>query len=413
MRDKIITSIDVGTTKFFGIVGFVSENNIEIIGTEVIKTEEGWIKKGRIGDVEGVANGLIDLTESLRKQTGERIEWINIGIGGGHILGKIYSKKIEILPRGRIINENDIQILEREIKNVNILGDENSREILAIIPQEYIIDNNISVEKSPVGMHGDILEMRAHILTGEINPIKDIYECARRAGLKIENLFPFSWAVAESVISEEEKKLGCLIIDMGKSTTDFVFFHGGKIIWTESLEVGSYHIDYDLSTKFHISLDYAEELKKNYAWGDYKKLINTQKEEIKTVELKTPYGKSLGKVSVEEISKIVYIRVREIFEDLIIKGRLLKTGLYPLGLSEIVLTGGGSKLKEIASVAEEIFQRPVKIGIPQKLFNLDTNYQKQEFSAGIGLLLLASKKIKIEKETFFARIKNWFKRWFY
>lgn len=413
MKEKIITAIDIGTTKFFGLVGLISENNIEIIGREVIKTEEGWIKNGRIGDMDGVVSGLIDLTESLRKQTGERIEWINIGIGGGHILGKIFSKKMDILPKGRVINENDIQILEREIRNVNIVENENSKEILTIIPQEYTIDNNISVEKPPVGMHGDILEMRAHILIGEVNPIKDIQECARKSGLKIEKVFPFGWAVAEAAISEEEKKLGCIVIDIGKSTTDFVFFYDGKIILTESLKVGSYHIDYDLSMKFHISLDFAEELKRNYVWCNYKKLIGNQQEEIKTVEIKNPYGKSLGKASVEEISKIVYIRVREILEDLIIKGRLLKTGLYPLKTSEVVLTGGGSKLKGIVSLAEEIFQLPVRIGIPQKLYNLDKNFQKPEYSAGIGILLLASKKIEIEEETFLTKIKNWFKRWFY
>ncbi len=413
MKERIITAIDLGTTKFFGLTGLVRETGIEVIGKEVIQTGEEWIKGGRVGDIEGVASGLIDITESLKRQSGEKIEWINVGIGGKHIVGKVYSQKIEILPKGRPINENDIQLMIKEIKNLAMAENGSKKELVHLIPQEYIIDENDAtiIGKPPIGMHGNTLLMKAHVLTGELNPLNDIYECAKMAGLKIEKVFPYSWAVAESVLKEEEKKSGCVVIDIGKSTTDFVFFHDGKIIWTESLKVGSFHIDYDLSLKFHVSLDFAEELKKNYAWCDYKKL--TEKGEIKTIEIKNPYGKSLGKVSIEEISKIVYLRVCEIFEDLIIKERLLKTGLFPLKTCEVVLSGGGAKLKGIVKLAEDIFNLPVRIGLPQKLPGLEKNFQKPEFSAGIGLLLLASKETKERQETLLGKIKKFFNRWFY
>lgn len=414
MKEKIITVVDIGTTKFFGLVGLVSEAGIEVIGNEVIKTEEDWIKDGRIGYMDGVVSGLVDLLDSLKKQSKEDIKWINVGIGGGHILGKVYSKKIEILPKGRPINEGDVQLLEREIKNVISGEGSEKRDIIYIVPQEFIIDDNpISIGRSPVGMYGNTLEMRAHILTGESNPIKNINECAKMAGVKLSSeIFPYSWAVAEAVLSEEEKKSGCLVIDIGKSTTDIVFYSEGKIILTESIKVGSFHIDRDLSTKYHTSLEFAEELKKKYAWCDYKRFISEKKEEIKMVEILNPKGKSLGRVSTEEISKIVYWRVQQIFEDLILKNRLIKTGYFPTKVSEVIISGGGAKLKGIIKLAEEIFQLPSRIGIPQKLINLDKSYLKPEFSAGIGLLLLSSKIIK-ENETTWDKIKNWFKRWLY
>ncbi|MFN4226595.1 MAG: cell division protein FtsA [Candidatus Ratteibacteria bacterium] len=416
MKEHIITAIDLGTTKFFGLVGLVTETGIEVIASEVKKTEEDWVKDGRIGYMDGVVSGLVDLLDSLRKQSKEEIKWITVGVGGGHIFGKVYSKKIEILPKGRSINEGDVQLLEREIKNIVLSESSDKRDIIYIIPQEFIIDDNpISIGRMPFGMYGNTLEMRAHVLTGESNPIKNINECAKMAGVKLSpEIFPYSWAVAEAVLNEEEKKSGCLVIDFGKSTTDIVLYSEGKIILTDSIKVGSYHIDYDLSTKYHTTLDFAENLKIQYAWCDYrKKFLNGKKETIEMVEILNPKGKPLMKVSTEEISKIVYWRVQQIFEDLILKNRLMKIKYFPTRVSEVVISGGGAKLKGIVKLAEDIFQLPARIGIPQKLMNLDKSFQKTEFSAGIGLLILASKVIKTENEPFFYKIKKWFKRWLY
>ncbi|MCM8804461.1 MAG: cell division protein FtsA [Candidatus Omnitrophica bacterium] len=418
--EKVITAIDLGTTKFFGLTGVVKksdispdvEPNIEIKGVEIIQTEENWIKGGRIGNIEGVVSGLIDILDSLRKQSREKIEWINVGVGGGHIKGKIYSKKIEIVPKGRQINKGDIQILEREMKNIIMPELEGNRDIIFIIPQEYIIDDNygVPIENLPIGMHGDTLEMRAHILTGEINPIKDIYKCADMAGVNVEpNIFPYSWAVAEAVLNEEEKKMGCILIDIGKSTTDFVFYSEGKIILTESLQIGSYLIDSDISLIFHTSLDLAEELKKKYTRCDYKDLLEARREEVRKVEIYNPSGKLIRKVGIDEISNVVYLRMKEIFELIwqLIQKKAMKTGKIPIKISEVVISGGGAKLEGIEKLAEEIFQLPARIGIPQKIFNLDKNYQKPEFAAGIGLLLIASKLVKEEDKNIFKKIKRW------
>ncbi|MGC8976672.1 MAG: cell division protein FtsA [Candidatus Ratteibacteria bacterium] len=408
--ERVITAIDLGTTKFFGITGIVSERGIEIKGVEIIQTEENWIKGGRIGNIEGVVTGLLELVDSLCKQSKEKIEWINIGIGGGHIKGRVYSKKIEITPKGREINKGDIQILEREVKNSVIPELEGNRDIICIIPQEYIIDNNyaVPIENLPIGMHGDTLEMKAHILTAETNPIKDIYKCAERAGLKIEpNIFPYSWAVAESVLNDEEKKMGCVLIDIGKSTIDFVCYSEGKIILTESLQIGSYLIDSDLSFIFHTTVEFAEELKKKYGRCDYKNF--SKEKEITKVEILNPAGKITYKVGIDEISKVIYFRMKDIFERLweLIQKKAMKLTRGTLKLSEIVLSGGGAKLEGIDKVAEEVFQLPVRIGSPQKILNLERSYQKPEFAAGIGLFLLASKLANEKRKSIWKRIINW------
>jgi cell division protein FtsA len=412
--EKVITVIDIGTTKFLGLVAVVEGDYIEVKSVDVKQTEEGWVKGGRIVDIEGATTGLIDLVESLKKQSKEKIEWIIVGVGGGHIKGTIYSKTIEIVPKGREINKTDIQIIEREIKNAVIPTLENNKDIIFIIPQEYIIDNTpIPIEKSPIGMHGNLLEMKAHVVSGETNPIKDIHKCANMAGLKVEpHLFPYSWAVSEAVINEEEKKLGCLVIDFGKDTIDFVCYIDGKIILTESLRLGSSLIDSDISRVFHTPLDFAEELKKKYANCYYKKLIEENPEAVKTkkIEIYDPSGKFSKKVSIEEISDVVYFRLKEILEYIWkkIQKNLMELGINPfIKISEVVISGGGSKLEGIEFVAESIFQIPVRIGLPQKIFNLDRNYQTPEFAAALGLLLLGSKIVKREDKNFIRKFKKW------
>lgn len=414
---RVITAIDIGTTKLFGLVGNVSEKGIEIIGKEIIIPPKKWIEKGRIIDIEGVTEGLITLIESLTDQAKERIEWITIGIGGGFIRGKIYSKKMEIVPNGRSIIKSDIQTLEKEIKNMVLIEKGNKEKIIDFISQEYIVDDNLSVENPPIDIHCNRLEIKAHVLTAEINPLHDLESVAKSSGILIEKLYPSSWASAEAVINEEEKKLGCLVIDIGKSTTDIVFFADGKIILTDSLKVGSSNIDIDLSTKFKITVDYAEDLKKTYGRCDYTSFINNRIKN-ETIQLFGPKGKPIGYTSTKDISEIIFLRVSEIFEELIIKRKLLKLPEYPLKLSQVVITGGGAQLKGITKLAEEIFRVPIRLGIPRPLLNLDKYYQKPEFSTGIGLLLLALKNKEVEREgsalaNLFKNFKSWFKKWFY
>lgn len=412
MTERVITVVDIGTSKLFGLVGIVRGTEIEVKGTEVIQVEGDWIKSGRIVDIESVSNALIDLIESLREQSKERIEWITVGVGGEYIKGKLYSKKMEIQPKGREITEEDIHTLTREMKNM-VMGENGpDKEIMGILPQEYVIDELTTTNKPPIGMHGNTLEIRFHVLTGEINPIKDIYNCVERIGVKIDKyIYPHSWAVAKAVLAEEEKKMGCVVIDIGKGTTDIVVYSDDKLVLTESFKVGSLYIDNDLSLALHTSLQYAEYLKKNYGRCDYPRFIKENKE-IKYIEVQNPAGRIVRKTTEEEISKIIYFRVKEILEDFV-KKRILEAAPFHTLSSGVILSGGGAKLKGIVKLTEEIFQLPVRIGLPPRLLGLDQTYQKPEYTSGVGLLFLASTTMGEEEGNIWQKIKKWFRDWFF
>jgi len=412
MNENLITALDIGTNKIFAITGYLSDTGIDVLGTHIEDLPGKLMVKGRVADIEGITNVLFDVFESLSEQIKERVKYVSIGIGGGYVKGDIYTKKLEITPMGREINESDIQFLKKEIKNAIIAGKESGRKVLTILPQSYIIDEQNVITKSPVGMHGNVLEMRVLAISVEINPLQDIIHCIENAGGEVENIFPHSWASGEAVLTEEEKEMGCLLIDIGKGTTDISIYYGNTIIETKSFRIGGWNIDNDLSTLLHTPIDLAEELKKNYGYCNYKKLREAKDQKLfKEVEIFSPSGKLAGKTTAENISEIVSARVTEILYEFV-KPVVVKSSLSsPLGAG-VIITGGGAKLKGIVDLASDIFKLPVRIGTPLKLYNLDKNFQQPEYSTGFGLLTLASQKIKKRQLSFYEKLKGLIKKWF-
>ncbi len=392
MNEEIITAVDIGSSKIFALSGILRETGLEVVGAEVLYPSEEVVKNGRVVDIEGLSNYLYEAFESLKRQTGSRIEWVLLGIGGGHIKGRLLQKMIKIEPNGRRLDDSDLQNLEREIRTDAVGENESGRKLLHLLSQEYIVDGQSITKKTPIGLHGNTLEAKVHLLTGSVNPIQDLVQCVRNAGAEVEKIFPHAWAVAEATLNEEERKLGSLVIDFGKGTTDVALYIDNMLVLTESFWLGGGNIDTDISLLLHTPLNFAEDLKKNYGWCNYESLLEEKNPSLyEQVEIFTPTGKLTKQATVEKISKIVYERVREILEDFI-KLTIQKNSYLPALGGGIVIAGGSSRLKGLVKFAEEIFGQPARIGMPKKILGLDKNLLKPAFSAGIGLLLLAGQK---------------------
>jgi cell division protein FtsA len=413
MNSEIITALDIGTSKIFGISGIIRDNGIEVIGAEIQNLPEDVVKKGRIADIEVASNYIFEILKSLKEKVGEKIDWVNIGIGGGHLRGTLHTKNMKIEPPGREIGDIDINYLKREIKSAVAAANGTGKKVLYIVPQEYKIDDLNMVKKEPVGMHGNTLEMKVHVITVDTNPLQDIKNCVKEAGAEIENVYPHSWADAEATLSEEEKKVGCLLIDIGKGTTDITLFSEGTVIMTDSIKIGGGNVDMDLSKGLHTPVAFAEEIKKKHGWCNYPDLADERDRRLtETVDIFNLSGKLSGKVSIEKISKIVYERMREIFEDFV-KHRIEKPALLHTIGAGVVISGGGAKLKGITNLAEDIFEMPVRTATPKNLFNLDESFLQPEFASGIGLLILASKQERRDaSKDIWQKIKKLLKKWF-
>ncbi|MCM8820401.1 MAG: cell division protein FtsA [Candidatus Omnitrophica bacterium] len=414
MNENIVTALDIGTSKIFGISALVKNTGIEIIGTDIQNLPEDVIKKGRVVDIEETTNTIFSVLKNLQAKIGENIDWVTISIGGGHLKGENYTKSISIEPSGREINENDIQILRREIKNTLTAEKGPDKKILYTVSRQYKVDNLNITKKEPIGMHGNALEISVHIVTVDTNPLQDIKNCIKNAGAQTEWVYPHSWAAAEAVVTEEEKKVGCLLLDIGKGTTDICFFTDGVIAATDSIKIGGGLIDSDISRLLHTPLTYAEEIKKTYGYACYPSLLKEDKNNIlsQQVEILNTSGKLSKNATVGQISSIVYDRLNELFSTYI-KPIIMHTGEASIAGANIVITGGSAKIKDITILSEEIFGLPSRIGIPKNLPGLEIIYHQPEFSTGIGLVMLASQQIrKHKKKDPFHKVKKIFEKFF-
>lgn len=412
MGQKILSALDIGTGKIFGICGVCQGENIEVVAADSRPLAEDIVKKGRIVDIEAVSDIVFEVLTELGEQAGERLEWLTTSVGGGHLKGEVFSKSMDIEPSGRAITETDIIILEKEIKSSVANDNFSSRKLLHSLAQEYVVDSLNTTKRAPVGMHGNTLEMRVHIVTVDTNPFHDLVNVIKEAGVHVASIYPHSWAAAEAVLTQEEKKLGCTLIDMGRGTTDIVFLSNNITHLTNSFKFGGDNIDKDISYVLHTPIAYSEELKQKYGRCDLQSLKRDNNRILaEQVEVFNPAGKPGRMASVEKISSIVCERAKEILIDQIKRSVAKNSLLYTSG-GGIIISGGCARLKGIVELCEEVFDLPARVGYPKNLLNLDKSFQNPEYSVGVGLLMLASKlESEEEKSTLWGKVRKLLDKW--
>jgi cell division protein FtsA len=388
MREDIAVALDLGSNKIFGIVGIKKENMVEVIGSHVVYPEYEVIQNGKVIDLEGVSQYVSVVMEELETQTGKPLQFVNIGIGGGFVSGKLERKEVSV--ENNQIEQSDIDNIIKSLRNEIAIRPE--QKILSLVSQEYIIDKETYVKKNPEGMFGSNLEAQIHVIVAASNPLQNFIQCIKNSGSTVDKIFPHSWACAELLLSDEEKQLGCLLIDFGKGTINFLLYISGILIGTYSLTLGGSLIDSDLSQILNTSISIAEEIKRNYGWCNFYNLKEEKSEELeKMVEVPSSSGRLKKEVSIGKISEIVYDRVNDIFS--VIKTVIEKENqIFTKMVGNIVITGGSSLLKGLIKMTEQTFSKPVRLGISKKIVGLSKEHQTPEFSSGIGTLLLSLKE---------------------
>ncbi len=388
MKEELSVALDLGSNKIFGIVGIGRENKIEVIGSHVVFPEYEIIQNGKVVDMEGATQYISDVMRELEAQTNKPLQFVNIGIGGGFVKGWMVPKETSV-PNNRI-ERTDIENIIKEVTEEVNAGPE--KKILNLFPQEYLIDKETIVKKNPEGMFGSSLEARIHVLVAFSNPLQNFIQCIKNSGSMVDKIYPHSWACAELLLSDEEKQLGTLLIDFGKGTTDFLLYISGSLIGTYSLILEGSRIDKDISEILNTTPSIAEDLKKNYGWCNFDILKQEKSEELeKNVEIPSSSGRLKKEVPIGKISEIVYDRITDIFYRL--KTHLEKEQKFSTKMiGNVVITGGSSLLKGLVKRNEQIFEKPVRLGISRKITGLPKQHQTPAFSSGIGTLLLSLKE---------------------
>ncbi|MBT4774492.1 cell division protein FtsA [Flavobacteriales bacterium] len=409
---EIVVGLDIGTTKIACLVGRRTEHGkIEILGMG--KSESVGVTRGVVSNIEKTVQSIRSAVEEAEIRSGVDINIVNVGIAGQHIKSLQHRGMITRDSIEDEIDRSDVdQLIEDMYKLVMMPGE----DIIHVLPQDYIVDREPSI-KDPIGMSGIQLEGNFHIITGQIAAAKNIYKCINRAGLEVADLILEPLASSSSVLSEEEKEAGVVLVDIGGGTTDIAIFQDGIIRHTAVIPFGGNIITEDIKEGCTIMHRQAELLKVKFGTA-----FPLNKNENEIVCIPGLRGRDPKEITVKNLSSIINARMSEIIEHVYYE--IKNSGFEKRLIGGVVVTGGGSQLKHITQLFEYVTGMDARIGYPNEHLSSNTNLSVTSplFATGVGLVIQGFEKydalvIKEQvarnhttktKGNFFDKIRNFF-----
>ncbi len=325
---QLLVGLDIGTTKICVIVGEIAEDKrIDIIGIGTHPSK--GLKKGMVINIESTVESIKHAIEEAELMAGVEINSVYTGIAGGHIQG-LNGHGVIAVKEGEI-SKSDVERVLDAAKVVSIPGD---REILHVIPQEFVVDGQDGV-RDPVGMSGTRLEVRVHIITGAVTSAQNIVKCVKKAGLETMDVILQPLASSEAVLTPEEKDLGVLVVDIGGGTTDMAVFVEGAVRHTAVLPIGGNHLTNDIAIGLRTPPIEAEKLKIRYGCA-----MTELVKENETIEVPSVGGRTPRIMSRQLLSEVIEPRAEEIFT--LVAAEIEKAGFAEKVPAGVVLTGGSS-----------------------------------------------------------------------
>ncbi len=363
-----IVAVDVGSKEVKSIIGEIDPDGvINIIGIGKSSAGSG-VKKGNIVSISHAVNSIRESIEASTNMATTEAHDVVVSISGDHI--KTLNSKAVVAVNGEEIKQFDIEKVLQKCKDSFI---SQNKEIIHIIPQEYSVDEqNV---KNPINMTGSSLEAKVHVALANSSNTKNLVNCLNKNDLEVINIVFSPIASSYGVLTENDKELGTIVIDIGHGTTTAVAYLNGSVVFSSILPVGGYNITNDLAITLGIDSQTAEKIKLDYG---YVKVTEEDKENFLELE-------KYDHVDMYTVSRVIYLRVVEIFD--LLKKELEEKKVYDRIHSGVVLTGGTANLIGIDNLAKEVFDKSIKIGYPNhNIRGLIDLIKKPEYSTLVGLL---------------------------
>lgn len=368
---SVIVALDIGTTKVCTLIAQKNAHSLDILG--VGSHPSNGLKKGSVVNIEKTVQSIRTSIEEAKLMAGlDSLESATIGIAGNHIY--CFNSSGVVPVKSKDITQNDVDRVIEAAKAVLIPSD---REVIHVIPQEFKVDSTSGI-KNPVGMFGSRLEVNVHIVTGKTPLIHNLVKCVEQAGLKANSIILQPLASSRSVLSQEEKELGVVLVDIGGGTTDVAVWKDGSLLHSQIIPVGGNHFTNDLAVALKIPHNEAERIKLNHGTVAASKMNDT----FVTVQGLT--GTKPREVPVSMIGDVLGSRAEELL--FVVKDIVKERGLESDVTGGYVITGGGALVKNLAELAEFILEKPTKIGFPQAFGGMTSAMQHPKFSTVLGLL---------------------------
>jgi cell division protein FtsA len=370
--NELVVGLDIGTTKICAIVGEIQQDGVDIVG--IGTSPSHGLKKGVVVNIESTVSSIKRALEEAEMMAGCEIKSAYVGIAGAHIKGVnshgiVAVKDKEVTPNdiGRVIDAARAMVIPLD------------REVIHVLPQDYIIDNQDGI-KEPLGMSGVRLEAKVHLVTAACSSAQNLIKCANRTGLDVADIVLQPLASAMAVLNDDEKDLGVALIDIGGGTTDLAIFSGGSIVHTAVLSLGGNQITNDVALGLRTPVPEAEKLKVKHGCA-LASLIGKDE----TIEVPSVGGRGTRTLSRQILGEIIEPRVEEIFS--LVLREAQRAGYAELLASGAVITGGSTIMEGMAELAEDVLGMPVRRGVPERVGGLVDVVRSPIYSTGVGLVL--------------------------
>jgi cell division protein FtsA len=376
-KNSIVVGLDIGTSKVCAVIGEMTENGVEIIGVGSHASQ--GLRKGVVINIESTVNSVKKAVEEAGLMAGCEVHTVFTSISGGHI--KAFNSHGIVAVKNKEVTQRD---LERVIDAARAVAIPMDRDVLHVLPQDYIIDDQDGI-REPLGMSGVRLEAKVHIVTGAATSAQNIVKCCNRTGLNVAEMVLAPLAAAEAVLTDEERELGVVLIDVGGGTTDIAIYHDGTVKHTAVVGIGGNHVTNDIAAGLRTPFNDAERIKQRHGFARASMVSADERVDVPSVA-----GKGPGSVSRQILCEIIEPRLDEIFE--LVQKEVAKSGFEGALTSGIVITGGSMLLPGAVEMAERSFGLPVRLGVPTHVRGLIDIIGNPTFATGVGLVLHGMKR---------------------
>ena len=392
---KIVVGVDIGTSKIVTVITKVDES-INVLGVSEVKSS--GVKKGQIVNIEEAVIAINNSIESAERMAGTSVSRVISSISGINIESQNSRGVVAVAQPEGEITPNDVGRVVDAAKAISLPS---TREILHVLPRTYIVDGQEGI-KDPVGMTGIRLEVETHIITAGTPALRNLEKAFSEVGVDIDGVVFSGYASSLSSLSDTEKELGVVLVDLGAGTTDISIYIDGSVAYSSVLPIGARHITNDLAIGLRISLESAEKVKLYLSntkkqnillpEGDEEEGTGRAKRELRSDELDlTQLGlpEQLNKVSQKTLVEgIIRPRLNEIFT--MVGLEIKKSGFGGQTPAGLVITGGGARTIGAVEAAKRMLAMPVRVGVPENMKGIIDEIQDSAYSTVIGLTVYGS-----------------------
>jgi cell division protein FtsA len=399
----LYAGLDIGTTKITAVVAEPDEegDGIRIVGVGTAPSD--GLKRGVVVNLEKTIRSVQHAVQEAERMSGRTLRNVYAGIAGDHIRGLNSRGVIAVSRKDTEITRHDVDRVIEAAKAVAIPAD---REILHVLPQEFIVDDQDGI-RDPVGMSGVRLEAEVHIITGAASACRNVLRAAERAGLRVEELVLEPLASANAVLTQDERDLGVALLDIGGGTTDVAVFFEGSVRHTAVIGLGGANVTNDLAIGLRTPVERAEQLKLQCGCA-----LTSMVRPEETVQVPAVGGRPDRDISRHMLAMMIEPRIEEIFA--LANKEVRKNHVADLLGAGVVLTGGASALSGMPELAEQVFDLPVRRGAPMGISGLIEAVSDPRYATGVGLAIQAhadDAKPRAAERGLVGRISVGLRRW--